>query len=498
MHQDTLDLPGGGSKEGPGLKEVVMRHARNFTTLMASAMLLLPACGGSGGGKAEDAIADTQTDTAVQDHGTDQGGAQDAALPDSGALDRAPQDLVDALDAAADVDSEVSTQQNYLMADQSAAKVPKDLVHANNRFAVELFKRLNQAEGPMSNVFISPLSASAALSMAYAGATSETKDAMASTLHYSGMDFQDVLDGWHDLLKGLDGADADVALAMADSCWIDEQFKPEVRQAYLDLVAQYFLADVFTLDLQGPDALDTINGWVSEKTKGMITELIDQIPDVAVMYLINAIYFKGTWVYPFPKDKTHKAQFALADGTTKEVDMMQFDAQVQSFEYYCDEQYCIVRMPYGRDKIAFYGIVPWGWDEQKSIEDFITDMTYDSLKQSLEAVKLPEGEYEGIAVFMPRFEIEYKKTLNDALQALGMGPAFEGGFDDIAKGIFISRVLQKAVIKVNEEGTEASAATAVEMVTGIPPGFYGNRPFFFVIRDDRNGSILFMGKLANP
>lgn len=393
----------------------------------------------------------------------------------------------------------VSQEQRYLESDRFAGQVATVLPTANTRFAVKLFRELNAAEGADKNLFVSPLSVSTALSMVYQGATGDTRAAMATTLEYAGIDLA-VLDGaWKSLIQSLRNVDDDVILAIADSVWMDKTFEPSVQAAFLDAVVETFDGEAQSLAFQDPGARDTINAWVEDNTNGKIRNLVEQIPTGVVMYLINALYFKADWLYPFDPKETSATDFTLADGRKASVDMMKFPKLMTSFKFTADDDYCAVRLPYGRDKVAFYGFIPWSYDSEKTVEDFIAGMTAEKLEAYFSGVALPVGEGAGISIWLPRFKIQYKKTLNDALSALGMAPAFElGGFDGIAPGIGISRVIHQTFVEVNEEGTEAAAATAVEVFSGITPNFIGTRPFFFVIRDDRTGTILFMGKVANP
>jgi serpin B len=445
-------------------------------------------------GNGDDGLDVPATDTANDPGGTDDlgeptdpGPTEDPGTPE----DPGP---------ATDPGGETMTQaQRYLESDEFAEDVDPSLPAANTAFAVDLFRTIHESEAASKNLFISPLSVSTALAMVYQGATGETRTAIADTLGFAGID-PTVLDtAWHDLIRSLRNVDDDVLLAIANSVWMDLAFAPAVQQSFLDAVVAIFGSELHTLDFQGADALDTINGWVEDHTNGRIQDLIDQIPPSVVMYLINAIYFKADWLYPFDPEDTFVTDFTRADGTKTTVDMMGFPKRVTSFAYGADDDFCVVRLPYGRDQVAFYGFVPWGWEDLEPIETFIDGLTAEKLEGYIRDVAMPQYEGDGLTVRLPKFKIEYKTLLNDALIALGMGPAFDlGGFDGIAEGLGISRVIHQTFVEVDEKGTEAAAATAVEVFSGITPDFIGDKPFFFVIRDDRTGTILFMGKVADP
>jgi serpin B len=470
----------------------MMRH--HGLLFVVAVLLVPPACGGDDGTSERDVLDATGVDAVAElpPVGDDGGSEDPGTVSDPGpAVDPG---------SGADLGAETITQaQRYLESDEFAADVDQSLPIANTAFAVKLFKEMNKVEGAGTNLFISPLSISTALAMVYQGATGETRDAIAATLEYEGIDMEVLGSAWRHLILSLENVDDDVVLAIADSVWMDEAFAPEVKKAFLDAVVQYFESELYTIDFQGSGALEQINGWVEDNTNGRIQDLLDQIPADAVMYLINALYFRADWLYPFDPEDTFAANFTLANGSTKSVDMMKFPKLVTSFAFTADDDYCAVRLPYGRDKVAFYGFIPWSWEGDKTVEDFISEMTPEKLEGYIEGVAYPEGEGNGISIWLPKFKIEYKKLLNEALEALGMGPAFTlGGFDGIAPGIGISRVIHQTFIEVDEKGTEAAAATAVEMNTGITPNFIATQPFFFVIRDDRTGTILFMGKVADP
>jgi len=475
-----------------------MTRAR-ITLVVGIVLLALVGCGGEGGGSEDkDTIGGdtTQADTIEADSVQPEGVEADTAQPDSLEADTAQADTTQA-----DTQAETLTQaERYLQSDELAMQAGASLPAANTRFAVKLFQELNASEGAEKNLFVSPFSVSTALAMAYNGASGDTQTAMADALEIAGFDLAGLDSAYKALIGSLQDVDDDVVLAIANSIWMEQSFAPEVQPSFLDAMEHAFGSEIFTEDFGDPETLTKINAWIEAHTGGKIKDMLDQVPADAVMYLINALYYKAAWTFPFDPEDTSDWDFTLADGSTKKVPMMTFGALVSSFAYtVIDDQFCMVRLPYGRDKVAFYGVAPLPYGGDKSVEDYIAGLTAEDLEAAFAGVTYPASEGEGITIAMPRFKMAYKATLNDALRALGMGPAFDlGGFDGIAPGIGISRVIHQAVLEVNEEGTEAAAATIVEMDLGIPPSFTGNRPFFFVIRDDRSGSILFMGKVADP
>ena len=383
---------------------------------------------------------------------------------------------------------EVSAEQS----DELAGSVDRNLVSANTGFGFDIFKELI-LEDKDKNIFISPLSILLALAMTYNGAVGDTNLAMAEALGFKGFDLEELNSGFNDLMISIKNADSDIELAIANSIWHKLGFK--AKEDFIERNRKYFSSEVNEIDFAAPEAVDTINGWIEEETRGKIDKMLSEIPADAVMYLINAIYFKGNWTYPFDENLTSDDDFYLLDGSTKKVPMM---SQEENFGYYDGDNFSAVKLPYGQEKMAMYIILP---DEGVSL---------DSVTSSLDADKwneIKESFYGSqVSLTMPKYKMEYGiKLLNDALAELGMGIAFGPGadFSGINPDIFISKVLHKAVIEVNEKGSEAAAATVVEMVTSMPVveeiiEFRVDRPFFFVIADDRTGSILFMGKVVEP
>src|SRR3989304_3973975 len=394
----------------------------------------------------------------------------------------------------AEGEEEVSAEQS----DEIADSVDKNLVDANTRFGFDIFKELT-SEDKDQNVFISPLSILLALAMTYNGAVGDTNLAMAEALGFTGFDLEELNSGFHDLLVSIKNADSDIEMAIANSIWYKLGYS--VKEDFIERNEKYYSSEVNEIDFTAPEAVDTINGWIEEATKGKIEKMLTEIPDDAVMYLINAIYFKGNWTYPFEENLTVDDDFYLLDGTAKKVPMM---SQEGNFGYYDGDNFSAVKLPYGQEKMAMYIILP---DEGVELDSVIESLDAESWNEI-------KGLFSGkeVSLTMPKYKMEYGiKLLNDALISLGMGIAFDPHLADFSgissrgpgEGPWISRVLHKAVIEVNEKGSEAAAATVVEMMESAAAPeeivqFIVNRPFFFVIGDDRTGSILFMGKVVEP
>jgi serpin B len=386
----------------------------------------------------------------------------------------------------------------YAAADEKAQATDKELVAANSRFAIKIFKELIKEDAD-KNIFISPLSISTALAMTSNGAEGSTSQAMAETLEFTGMTREELNENYITLIESLESVDADVKLSIANSVWTKEEFSKAVKESFTQKLKDYYQSELFTRDFNDPKTVDEINKWISDETNDKIDKMIDEIDPQVVMFLINAIYFKGDWTNPFDEAKTHTDDFTLTDGSKIQVDYMSNKAD---FKYYNGTNYQAVRLPYGRDKIAMYVFLP---NEDTDVDTFIETLDQSKLDEDFNRYTTME-----IDLNLPKFKLEYGvKRLNDALINLGMGIAFNPGkanFTGIApvessNNLYIGFVDHKAFVEVNEKGTGAAAVTVVGIeLTSMPTtiNFIVDKPFVFVIRDDRSGSNLFMGKIVNP
>jgi serine protease inhibitor len=384
----------------------------------------------------------------------------------------------------------------YADSDAKAAAVDKTLVAANTDFAVRLLREL-QAEQNGGNIFISPLSVSIALGMTYNGANSTTKEAMGGVLGLDGMSDAEVNTGYKQLIESLLHADDSVSLNIGDSVWIRSGFADSVKPAFTDILGEYYMSEVYIKPFDASTVTE-VNSWVNEETNGKISRILDDVQSDSVVFLINAIYFKGDWVDKFDASNTHSVDFTTADEATVKVDMM---SRGGSYVYYGDDEVQIARLPYGRDKIAMYVFLP---AEGTSLESFTSSLTGERLDAYF--TRMHETQLD---LQLPKLKLEYGKVdLKDALTNMGMGIAFDGNSADFSRiadvapeRLFIAFVDHKAVVEVNEKGTEAAAVTNVGIsVTSAPvrTEFEVDRPYMFIIRDDRSGAILFSGLIVDP
>ncbi|MDX9815788.1 MAG: serpin family protein [Smithellaceae bacterium] len=375
-------------------------------------------------------------------------------------------------------------------AEAEITALEKSVMERENAFAWQIFPALNALQED-ENILISPFSISTALSMTYNGARGETQTAMAEVLGYSDMSTEDVNRAYRNLITYLGAADDKVTLNIANSIWYDEIF--HIVPEFLSVNRDDYDAEVRALDFHDPASIDTINDWVCEKTNEKIETIIDEIPANTMMYLINALYFKAAWTWEFDPELTENMNFRNYDGSTVSIAMM---SQKADLDYYRNDDCQVVDLPYGDGKYSLTIILP-AYDTD--INAFIAEMTqseWDTLTTSF-----PE-EKTAVDVYLPRFTLEYKAKLKEVLIALGMEVAFDGRADFSGiyapGGIWINDVYHKTFMEVNEEGTEAAAATAVEVVyESAGPVMMIDRPFFFVIREKESGTMFFMGKMLS-
>ena len=368
------------------------------------------------------------------------------------------------------------------------------IVSAYNKFGFELFRQL-LGQDQDQNIFASPFSVATALAMAYNGAAGETEQAMAHTLGLTGMSLSEVNQASAALFENLRSSDPKVQLDIANSLWARQGI--EFRPDFLARNRQFFGATISRLDFSDPQCAATINHWVDTQTQGKIKQIVGQIAPDTVTFLINAVYFKGKWQVEFDKKLTRDDTFHPLDGAPKKVSMM---SQSGRYPYYQGESFQAVSLPYGEGHISLYLFLP---DQDTPLKEFFTQLNDQNWGRWLTQFRPMQG-----SIKLPRFKVEYDRQLNELLKALGMTVAFDRDRADfsrmrVERDLFIQQVKHKAVAEVNEEGTEASAATSVgigitSVLTPTPFTFVANRPFFMAIRDERTGTILFLGAVMEP
>ena len=388
------------------------------------------------------------------------------------------------------MENEPSTERKIEIGGKSA-----QLIEADNAFGLELFKKIRQSS-ESENIMISPLSVSLALGMAYNGAGGDTKTEMEEAMKLNGLTPDQINNSYKLLVSALQSLDKDVVFEIANAIYYMSGFS--VKQNFRDLNSTCYDAEIDDLDFSGPTALETINGWVAEKTHDKIMKILDELSPDDRMVLLNAIYFYGTWTRRFDEDGTKMNRFTKNDGTIKDVPMMHKEDKLQ---YTTNNVFSAIQLPYGTGQYNMVVILP---EQGNTSEDIINELDAENWKNWSSGFE----EKEHVVVTMPRFKFGFETSLKEVLKEMGMKKAFSdmeadfSGISDIP--LFISKAIHKTYIDVNETGTEAAAVTALVISatsTGNePPKIYftADHPFVFAITEKNTDAILFIGEVQNP
>jgi serpin B len=381
------------------------------------------------------------------------------------------------------------------VADSAAAPDVPAVVEGNTRFALDLYGRLRAREG---NLFFSPYSISAALAMTSAGARGETADEMAKVLHLSlGAEKLAAAEGALDKQINGEGQKRGYQLRTANALWGQKGFA--FRPDFLKLTKDGYEAPLREVDFAGAteEARKTINAWVEKQTEDKIKDLLKKgVLNVNTrLVLTNAIYFKGDWQLQFKKDWTRDGPFKVGGDKTVQVPFMN---QTERFGYLDAPGLQLLEMPYAGKELSMVVLLPKKADGLAALEK---DLTVANLERWLKGAR-----EQKVAVSLPRFKLTAEFDLNKVLSEMGMPSAFGPSADFSGMGgskgeLYLSAVVHKAFVDVNEQGTEAAAATAVVVdarSAPVVPVFRADHPFVFLIRDKRSGSVLFLGRLASP
>ena len=366
------------------------------------------------------------------------------------------------------------------------------LVKSGNKFAFDIFRKVLENSGESENLIISPLSISCALSMTLNGANGTTRDAMQEALRVTGLTPEIINSSYKNLSDALLKVDKRVLISIANSVWSEKNF--EVKIPFKNALTEYYDAASKSFDITNPLAYKEINSWIEDKTNGLIQNMLTGLDDNTVMLLVNAIYFKGKWSAPFDKAKTVTDPFYRSDGSSTEVPMMK---QLSDNRVFSGEGFIMAEFPYGQGNFVMDVILPESNNGINSLITLLNDESFDSYVNGMTKMETD--------LSFPRFKYGSKKQLNDILTDMGMGIAFtdNADFSNISDvSLLISQVLHKAFIETNEEGTEAAAATIVEVgTTSAPPApivLNIDHSFIYLIRETSTNAILFMGKVADP
>jgi serine protease inhibitor len=367
-----------------------------------------------------------------------------------------------------------------------------EMVKSDQQFAIEFFANVFNEEAAEldKNFMISPLSLSMALAMTWNGADGETKAVMQKVLKLDGYTYQEVNEYYEKLREALLKTDPSTKLAIANSIWTNKNIK--IKDDFIRLNNEYFNSTVESVDFSDANSVKLMNKWAADNTNNLITHVLDKTNPNALMYLMNALYFKGIWTSEFNSRNTSSKPFYSEDGQTKNVDMMH---QKSSFNYNENQTMQIVELPYGNQAFSMIVLLPKEGNKLADVtQELQNSNSWGNLVSGLRSTQ--------VDLYLPKFKTEYSRVLNDVLEKMGMGIAFEPGAADFSRmtdaDAFISFVEQFTYINTDEVGTEAAAVTVVGIeLTSYQPDrtatFNANRPFIYIIRENSTGSILFMG-----
>ena len=378
--------------------------------------------------------------------------------------------------------------------------IPQETADANNSFAVEFYRQVYSSKDHAGkNLFFSPTSMHVAFSALYEGAREDTATQMEDVFGFD-PDTQARHDKTGRLLASLNRDDPHATLDMANALWVAKQYG--LYESYIDTLRNVYLAHVENVEFPG-EGVDKINQWASDNTNGKIKEVLKQndVSHLTLAVITNAIYFKGTWLAQFPEDLTEEDDFWTGTDNVRADFMEMGEAAV--FNYARSDGAQVLQLPYKGDRLSMLIILP---DDRDGIKDLEDSLSADLVRKWQDGLQETE-----IEISIPKFEMKTNYDLTDPLAGMGMPNAFSKaaanltGVADITTlpgNIYVSKAVQDAYVKVNEEGTEAAAVTtivmAVESEPPPPPRFVADHPFIFLIQDDESGAVLFMGKVMDP
>jgi serpin B len=376
-----------------------------------------------------------------------------------------------------------------------------EAARGNNAFAIELYGQLRKRSG---NLFFSPESISTALAMTYAGARADTAAEMAKTLHFTLPPWQ-LHSAMGALLRDRNAAHDGYQLKETDALWVQTGYS--LLPEFLKLSKDNYLAGLNQVDFKGATeaSRQTINRWVEQRTENKIRELLQSrsLNTYTRLVLTNAIYFKGNWEEQFKKEDTKNEDFRLFATRAIKTALMHMTT---GFNYFDGGSFQALEIPYKKKSLSLIVLLPKAMEGLSAFEQSLTPAKMQQLLAQLRPAQT-------VIVTLPKFKMEAQFRLRDTLTAMGMKEAFDmkkADFSGVASretmqrdgNLYINAVIHKAYVDVNEEGTEAAAATAVTVtlsaVRPTPPIFRADHPFMFVILDNRSRSILFIGRVTNP
>lgn len=367
----------------------------------------------------------------------------------------------------------------------------RQMVAKANDFSFDFLKGVHAQQKPGENIFVSPVSLHMALGMLLNGADGKTAEEMRKTLRLDGLNSAEANAVFSELLKGLPNADPKVTVKLANAVFYRNTFT--VEKTFQDVMRETFGDEIAAKDFSNPATVSDINRWASDNTNGKVPKVIKEISDEMVMFLMNALYFKGDWKYTFDASQTQDAPFTQGSGQTANVRMMRMKTNLR---HAYRPAYAAFELPYGNGSYSMTVLLP---NRESSVDALLKSLSaseWNDLQQNLRESKVDIG--------LPKFTMEYEVFLNKVLADMGMPTVFTDAAN-LTKinrngGLAVSFVKQNTFVAVDEKGTEAAAVTTIgiELTSAGPDPIVCDRPFVFLITEKGSGAVLFMGKIVNP
>lgn len=416
-------------------------------------------------------------------------------------------DLTESAEEAAAPQTYEEWQNAYEKADAQAEQVQAPFVEANTNFGMKLFAKLNERG---ENIMISPLSISIAMAMTLGGAgNSGTFDELMDFLGYKAAGYDDCMtlnEQFDFLLQSLTYFDKDFELSLANSMWLDDDFRGKVSKTFVNDLKKYYGAGYFVEDFADSKTVGKINSWVNNETNGKISEIIDKIDENTMMFLLNAVYFRANWMQEVDSEgEIEKGYFVTSSGSRKPAQF--FSGMFRERQFYNGSAVSdgmdirMLAVPFGRHAASIYFFMPR--DSEGSVDAMISEMAENGIGKYFDRVN---NGYKDYTVFkLPRVRFEYDESIQDDFSEMELKKPFDWnyGFDGIVSDkLIISKILHNTYFSMDEKGVEASAVTKVDFEClgedFEPTRFRFDRPFVFAVRDDRTGTLLFIGKVEEP
>ena len=391
------------------------------------------------------------------------------------------------------IPNDENSSVNNARKDIVLSRTEQQLLDENVKFAFSFFNKMNEQETEKANWLISPLSASIALSMTANGADDTSLNQIQNVLGFKGFQMEEINSFYNRIIGELMALDNTTKFNLANSVWLHNDFN--VYDSFVNINKEKYDAEVTSLDLSSPLALETINDWSAKQTEDLIPVIIDKLPEDMIFCILNSLYFKGGWESEFKESATVDELFTCADGKQSKVKMMR---QKKVFWSCVNDNFKLAEFPYGNSAFSMVVLLP---NEESTLEESLQAFTAEYWTESMQM------KGKELDVHFPRFELKYEADLINVMKSLGITDIFDSESANLSKmtpdDIYVNLLKQSAYIKTDEKGTEAAATTIVGGNIALAPpttfekiDFNMNRPFAFLIKEKSTGIILFMGKVT--